>query len=409
MKKVALILMVIILLCGCAKVPAPVDSIDEPEIVGSIGEPKTPSGPVVVSGNFEEDLMNAMPDDVNVIISPYSIRMALMLAANGATGDTQKEILDTLGVTDLDGYNELARKTIQDANNTGDLKLNISNSIWFNTDRAPVPGIKFADTYKDKVAEYFGATADEVTDADAVETINGWIEEKTEGKIKDVLSNPEFNAALVNAIYFKGEWKNQFSEHSTKKKSFKDAAGSSADIDFMKQTESFGYYEDDNFQMIEMGYKGKDVSMYVFLPQEGKTVTQADMNKAIAQKKMEEVEVSIPKFKMEFGIKLKDILEALGIEKAFNPDTAELRDMFENMPESINAWVEQVIHKAFIEIDENGTEAAAATVVIMEMTTSLPEEKPKPKVFTADHPFSYVIRDNTSGEIYFSGHFSYAE
>ena len=402
MKKIVLILVMVMILGACTKVP---ESVEPPVIIDDPAAPAIPDE-VMTSGNFEEDLTSLMPSDQNVVISPFSIKMALALAANGAAGDTQKEILEVLGVTDLGAYNEAAQKAIQDGA-AGEIELNISNSIWLNTDTQP--GVTFSDEYKRVVDECFEATAAEVKKDNAVKTINDWVEEKTKGKIKDILSDDEFLAALVNAIYFKADWVNPFEAESTYEMEFTDANGKKTEIDFMNQSEDFNYYEDENLQMLEMAYKGDDISMYVFLPKEGKSVTQAGVDKAIAEKKMEEVEVSIPKFKTEFDVKLKDILKTLGVSEAFNPLGAEFKGMFDNLPEGDNVWIDDVIHKAFIEVDEKGTEAAAATVVVMYDTAMLIEDQPKPKVFKADRPFSYIIRDNVSGDIYFSGQFSYAE
>ena len=395
MKKIVLILAFIILLSACTVTPVPSENPEQPM-----------SGGETFEETFEEKLEGQMPTDKNVVISPYSINMALMLAANGAAGDTREELLEVLGVSDLDEYNAAAQKTIQDESDE-DIELNISNSIWLNNDTQP--GVVFSDIYKEKVENYFEATAGEVDGRNAVSTINSWVEDKTGGKIKDILEDSNFLAVLVNAIYFKGEWVNPFESEMTKSMPFKDASGKTADVDFMNQTESFRYYEEDGFQMLEMRYRGKDVSMYVFLPQEGKTVTQANINKAIEGKKVEEVEVSIPKFKTEFDIKLKDTLMALGVETAFNPSAAEFKDMFDNLPYGDNVWIDDVVHKAFIEVNEEGTEAAAATAVLMYDSAMLLEEQPKVKVFNANHPFRYIIRNNVSGDVYFSGHFSFAE
>lgn len=355
-----------------------------------------------ISSSYESDFdfMKYMPKDQNYMISPFSIKMAMMMAANGANGYTQKEILSALGVSSIDEYNQKASDIITRYNSNKDVNLNVANSIWLNKDEAM--GANFKGTYKKIISDFYKGVAREEKANSIAKKINDFISKETSNKITNVLpteSPAGFLSALVNTIYFKGSFKNQFDTANTKKDTFTDRNGDKSEIDFMNQTKHFGYYENDGVQMLKMDYSGRDIAMYILLNDDDKDV---DINDIIGKMEYKNVSVSMPKFKTEFNKSFVDVLKQMGINIAFT-NVADFSNMFDN----VGTHISDVIHKTFIEVDENGTEAAAATVILMRMSSlPMPEEI---KEFKANKPFTYFIRDEVSGEILFLGEYAFAK
>lgn len=355
-----------------------------------------------ISSSYESDFdfMKYMPKDQNYMISPFSIKMAMMMAANGANGYTQKEILSALGVSSIDEYNQKASDIITRYNSNKDVNLNVANSIWLNKDEAM--GANFKGTYKKIISDFYKGVAREEKANSIAKKINDFISKETSNKITNVLpteSPAGFLSALVNTIYFKGSFKNQFDTANTKKDTFTDRNGDKSEIDFMNQTKHFGYYENDGVQMLKMDYSGRDIAMYILLNDDDKDV---DINDIIGKMEYKNVSVSMPKFKTEFNKSFVDVLKQMGINTAFT-NVADFSNMFDN----VGTHISDVIHKTFIEVDENGTEAAAATVILMRMSSlPMPEEI---KEFKANKPFTYFIRDEVSGEILFLGEYAFAK
>lgn len=355
-----------------------------------------------ISSSYESDFdfMKYMPKDQNYMISPFSIKMAMMMAANGANGYTQKEILSALGVSSIDEYNQKASDIITRYNSNKDVNLNVANSIWLNKTEAM--GANFKDTYKKIISDFYkGVAREESTDIIASK-INDFIAKETNNKITNVLpaeKTAEFISALVNTIYFKGSFENQFDTANTKKDTFTDRNGDKSEIDFMNQTKHFGYYENDGVQMLKMNYSGRDIAMYILLNGDTKDI---DINDIIGKMEYKKVSVSMPKFKTEFTKSFVDVLKQMGINIAFT-NAADFSNMFDN----VEAHISDVIHKTFIEVDENGTEAAAATVILIAKSSlPMPEEI---KEFKANRPFTYFIRDEVSGEILFLGEYAFTK
>lgn len=349
---------------------------------------------------FGWNLNTLMPRDKNYMFSPLSIKLALAMAANGAEGETQEEILSTLGIDDLDAFNAQVQEMIAAYGANEDVRLSIANSVWLNRDYAGAQSARFNSGFLKLMADCYSAEADTVTNADGVEKINGWIEQKTNGKIKDVLQDSNFLAALVNAVYFKGAWLQQFREEMTAPDTFTSSDGSEKEVDFMHQTGYFDYYENNMVQMVRLPYEDTDIAMYIALP----SIWIYDLNHFIGQMESRRVALSIPKFKVGFDTELKDMLGQLGIKTAFSPENARFTKMIDDYP--YNIFLDTVIHKTYIDVDENGTEAAAVTVGMVG-TGSVPTEEPI--VFTADRPFTYFIYDEANGEILFLGRYAYAQ
>ncbi len=355
-----------------------------------------------ISSSYESDFdfMKYMPKDQNYMISPFSIKMAMMMAANGANDYTQKEILSALGVSSIDEYNQKANDIITRYNSNKDVNLNVANSIWLNKTEAM--GANFKDTYKKIISDFYKGVAREENADTIASKINDFIAKETNNKITNVLPTERpagFLSALVNTIYFKGSFENQFDTANTKKDTFTDRNGNKSEIDFMNQTKHFGYYENDGVQMLKMNYSGRDIAMYILLNDDDKDV---DINDIISKMEYKKVSVSMPKFKTEFTKSFVDVLKQMGINIAFT-NVADFSNMFDN----VEVHISDVIHKTFIEVDENGTEAAAATVILMTKNSlPMPEEI---KEFKANRPFTYFIRDEVSGEILFLGEYAFTK
>lgn len=347
---------------------------------------------------FTWQLNDYMPTDENYMFSPSSIKMALALAANGADDTTRKEIMDILGIEDIDEYNKWAAKLIKDYSENEKVQLNVANSVWLNIDKGG--GVEFEDAYKNTVQNYYQAEVEKVNTFDAVPRVNHWVNQKTEGKIKDIISDGNFLACLVNAIYFKGEWAKTFDEFATKEAEFTDRNGKRTKRDFMNTLGYFEYYKDDSVEMIRLPYKDGRTSMYIAIPADSSN-REINYENNIEKMTGTRVQVSIPKFETEFKINLKEFLTEMGIETAFNPAKANFDNMFEP---DIDAYIDDIIHKTYIKVDERGTEAAAVTAVIINTTALIPEE---PVIFKADRPFTYFIRDDINGEILFVGEQAY--
>lgn len=349
--------------------------------------------------DFAWNLNSEMPSDKNYMFSPLSIKAALAMAANGAEGETQREILDALGIDDLEVFNESMRALISEYAQSGEVALSVSNSIWLNKDYPGAAQAEFNREFLSVIENSYFGEAKTVGNSDAAETINAWVSENTNGRIPNIISDCDFLAALINAVYFKGEWLTQFNSSYNDFKTFKGRDGSEEKIEFMNKTGYYQYFENGYVRMIAIPYKDTDVSMYIALPQS----RAVDLDIYIPEMKSTYISLSIPKFRIEFETELGDMLKELGIETAFSEARADFGGMVDNYP--MNVFIDKVVHKTYIDVDENGTEAAAATGV-MAGGTAMP---PEPIEFTADEPFTYFIYDRANDEILFIGEYAYAE
>ena len=339
--------------------------------------------------------------DGNLFFSPFSVSSALGMTYAGARENTAAEMqtamsfgLDQQALHDT--FRQLNQKMAAAANNDGQ-KLNIANGICLT-------GGDVSEEFKSLLQKFYEA---ELFSGD-LEKINGWVNAKTEGKIEKILEmlDPNSVCVLLNAIYFKGVWESQFDEKQTNEVPFRLSETENTKVLFMYQKGSFKLIEKNDFQAIAMPYKGKSLSMIAVLPQ--KVDGLASLEKDLSPEKVEawlaeldsaseeSVKLYLPKFKFETGYDLAPACTALGMKDAF--DTAGAAD-FSGMgwPKG-KLWISQIKHKAFVEVNEEGTEAAAATAV--EMATKSISMDP---VFKADHPFIFLIRDNTTGSILFMG------
>ena len=342
---------------------------------------------------YTQKLMENLPKDENYVISPFSLEMAMMMASEGAVGDTKQEITQAFDSPNTSLYSQI----ITDNKNKG---IDIANSIWFNKDSGE--NAYFADDYQKKIQSDYQGTAQSVTNDDSIEKVNEWVEKQTNGKITNMLSeeNRGYVCALVNAIYMKADWVNKFEKVGTYKETFTDINSNKSEIDFMHRLMDIEYYENGDTKAVKLPYTN-GLSMIVVLGDTKNILDVIQNNKMTS----EIVNVSLPKFKAEYSIDYTDTLKNMGIEKAFSNANADFSLMLENYPESIK--IDSVLQKAMIDVDEKGTEAAAATSTIM-VGTGADTTLEKIIEFRADKPFTYYILDD-SGNVYFAGRYVKAE
>lgn len=338
--------------------------------------------------------------DGNLFFSPYSISSAVGMTYAGARGTTAGEMKSVLQFS-LDqsalppAFKRLNRELAATANKTGQ-KLNIANGLVLT-------GGDVSGEFKATLKDYFAA---EIF-AGGLDKINGWVKRKTEGKIETILEelDPNSVCVLLNAIYFKGTWASQFQKSSTHDAPFKQAAGKQVTVPMMYQKNDFKLLAEKDFQAVSLPYRGKSLSMVVLLPRtmDGLAALEKQLSdqslagwlaKLDAQPD-QKIELFLPRFKLETKYDLKSPFTRMGMKEAFLPGKADFRGM--GWPKG-RLYISQIKHKAFVEVNEEGTEAAAATAV--EMATKSIRQYP---VFRADHPFLCLIRDNKSGSILFMG------
>ena len=353
----------------------------------------------------------------NMFLSPFSISAALLLADLGADGETEKQIRAVLSSGTV-SKDEIHRQYKQleialNVETSGTTTLSIANRIFSKL------GLTVDEGYKVKSKEFYGSGIELLDFDGGAENsrlyINKWVEGKTRNKIRDLLPVGAIESrtllVLVNAIYFKGKWLKPFNSYSTEKGNFFPAKSETIEVDMMNGQERVKYVLDENvgYSAVELLYKDGNIAMILILPKEVEGLADiekqlesglmTDISKKLRSAECPEVILRIPKFKMETTYELKDDLPKLGIIDMFNRTAANFSSMLPNTPE---AFISSAIHKAFIKVDEEGTEAAAATAMIM-TCFAMPLEQPKQ--FIADHPFIFLIRDTKSESILFMGRY----
>jgi serpin B len=338
--------------------------------------------------------------DENVFISPFSISTALSMAVNGAVGVTKDEMMNILHYHNwnLDSLNTTYKNLLEVLPYLDNkVKMKIANSIWYRNTFNVLP--EFLDVNKKSYSAEI--RAEDFSDQKTKDVINKWVEDKTEGKIKDILDGIDSDMVmfLINAIYFKGDWKYQFDENNTTKSNFILEDGKVIKVDMMSVNEmKIPYFTNDKFKMIDLPYGDSIYSMTIILPHSNNTVDAiiSDLNITkwdlyLKQMIPTELPILIPKFKIEFKEYLKNTLIDLGMEKAFT-----ISADFSKINGVGGLLIDDVIHQSFVEVDEKGTEAAAATVVIIKNTSI-------DAYFNANRPFIFVIKDNKTNSISFIG------
>jgi len=417
-KKVFLCLLVIPLILGSAACAQPAAA---GEVIQS-DKPRETSPDVddtdltmLVNGNsdFAFDLYQALnKEDDNIFYSPYSISLALAMTYAGARGETEQQMADTLHFV-------LSQNRLHPAFNSLDIelgqrgegaqgkdgegfRLNIVNAIWGQKD------YEFLTTFLDTLAENYGAglrLLDFIsTPEESRLTINNWVGDQTEGRIENLIPQGLINEltrlVLTNAIYFNAAWQYPFNEDMTGDGPFYLLNGGEVTVPMMRQTESFGYAEGDGYQAVELRYDGGELSMVILLPRldqfeafEGSLDAQ-QVDGIIGRLEHRQVALAMPQFEFESSFSLRETLAMMGMPVAFSGGAD-----FSGMTGNRDLFIADVVHKAFVSVDEAGTEAAAATAVVMQLT-AVPET---PVEVTVDHPFIFLIRDIETGTILFVG------
>ncbi|XP_037708341.1 serine protease inhibitor 42Dd-like [Drosophila subpulchrella] len=361
-----------------------------------------------VTGRFTDVFYKQLAKDnanKNLISSPLSVGIALSMAYMGAGGKTAQEMRSVLKLPA--DKKEVARKYKAFATSLEGREkvaiLDIANRIYVNDRYSIVP--EFNQVVKDSFKA--GAEAISVNDPDkAALIINKWVNDQTRSRIKSIVSEHDIDSdlrmILLNAIYFKGQWQHAFDRKQTKEADFRTADKKTVPVQMMLIFNSFraGYVQELDAKVIELPYRNSSLSMVIFLPE--KVDGLPEMERKIAgfspRLSVQKVVLKLPKFKIEFFSQLGGILGTMGIQDAFSDDAD-----FGGLVTSSGAKISKVIHKAFIEVNEEGAEAAAVTGIHMMVPTSAKYNQPTPLKIIADHPFAYIIRDKDT--IYFQGHF----
>jgi serpin B len=371
---------------------------------------------LLVKGNsaFAFELYEALKGkEGNLFYSPYSISLALAMTYAGARGETAQQMADTLHfMLEQDklhpAFNwldtELASRGEGAQGKDGEgFRLNIVNAIWGQKD------YEFLPTFLDVLAENYGAglrLLDFITESENSRvTINDWVSDQTEGRIKNLIPPGAIDAltrlVLTNAIYFNAAWEHPFNEKMTADGSFYLLDGGQVTVPMMKQTESFGYTEGEGYQAVELPYDGNELSMVILLPEAGQFeafeegLQSQQVSDIMSGLQSTEVALTVPKFEFDSDFSLKDTLAEMGMPIAFSGGAD-----FSGMTGNPELAISDVLHKAFVSVDEAGTEAAAATAVIMRLTAVPGESSVN---VTIDHPFIFLIRDIETGAILFVG------
>jgi len=344
--------------------------------------------------------LNAEDSAENIFISPFSISSALTMALNGAEGNNRIEMEKTLhyaGMTREELNRGYADETRRLSNLDQKITLQNANSIWIRD------GFTVKNDFIDVNRRYLGAEVQTLnfTDPSAADIINNWVSEKTNRMIPKIISPPipqEAIMYLINAIYFKGEWTSEFKAENTQQKDFYALDGKTDKVMMMQRNGNIDYFSNEEMQAVRLPYGDEKISMILVLPEKDINQWISDMN---ADKWMDivsgffperDLELQIPRFKMEYGIKeLNSALKGLGMKEAFS-DTADFSGIAENV------CISSVLHKAVVDVNEKGTEAAAATSVEMVLTSMR-----EPVSFTANRPFFFAIVYNEEGTLLFMG------
>ena len=363
---------------------------------------------------FTFDLFRAVrkhTDKTNVFISPLSVSMALNMTLNGAVGATADEMRAALresgySTADINAYCQSLREALLRADPK--TTIGIANSIWYRQGATvKAPFIEANRTYYDAEVQ-----ALDFSSPSATATINGWCARKTNNKIKEVLDKIPADAFmyLINAVHFKAKWETPFRENATKDEHFRRADGSTQRVKMMKQEGSYMYAEDDLSRYLELDYGNRAFSMVVVLPNEGRTTRDAmaaldgkRWEATMKGMKMAAIDLSLPRFKTSCNYEMqKNILPELGMKLPFTAQ-ADFSGICDPM-DKVRLYISRVLHKTYVSVDENGSEAAAVTVVEMRPTSASPNApKPKKIQYRVDKPFLFVIREKSTGVILFVG------
>ena len=351
---------------------------------------------------FALKMFKEVSGEPNTFFSPLSLNLAIGMLYNGASGDTRAEMGEVLGLGDLSvvEINEYYQKMSQALLNIDPLtQIGIANSIWYRN------GFPVKQPFIDMNHEYFDAEVSEIDfdKPDAADIINDWCAEKTNDKIKEIVHapiSPYIMMYLINALYFKSTWKFEFDKKETKQDDFTKVGNQKKKVNMMEQTKTLPYYANDYLQCVEMPYGNEAFSMVAILPADGTDIDQiidylddSKWQNVVSNLYPQKIWLKFPRFKIECDIPLNVPVMKVGMKRIFSGG-------FENISDVALA-VSNIKQKTFVEVNEEGTEAAAVTVIVMFTTSAGPDPQPVP--FFANRPFLYLIKEKSTGVILFIG------
>ena len=348
--------------------------------------------------------LNAKRQKENVLVSPFSITMALAMAESGAAGQTKSEMARLLGTGKMsEGARDNAHSALADSlRNTPNVKLSVANSLWLNQ------GFGLKPDFQARTQKTFGATLEtlDFRAPDSVTRINDWVKSQTGGKIDGIIEklSVDDRAVLVNAVYFRGDWFDAFDKKLTATETFS-TPDRAVKVPLMRSASEFRYTDNEKFQMVALPYKGQEMAFYVVLPRPKtglsaliKTFDALALKANIAKMSAREGTVYLPRFEVKDNIELSPPLQSLGMKTAFSVTQADFSPMA-----SERVFISRVLHKTTLELDEVGTVATATTAVVAVAGAAEAPEAQEPFVFRADRPFLLALRDDKTGAILFLG------
>jgi serpin B len=392
-----------------------------PEAEGSVASPETfveyetgqDSSPIVNAANqFALELYGEYKNtNENLFFSPHSISSALQMTYEGARGKTAAEMRSVFHFPEDNAarIGSFAKLYEQINPQNANYRLSTANALWAQTD------YPFDQNYLKTAETYYHGKAANLDFAGDTEnsrkTINEWVSGKTAQKIPELFAagtlNPLTRLVLTNAVYFKGKWATPFEEMLTQEKDFTASTGAKIKCQMMNIKDDFGYAQTADYQALELPYEDSDLSMIVVLPENGKIeaaekeLAAAGLGNVKKSLKNELVNVFLPKFKFDTSYNMNQTLAKMGMPTAFDDANADFSGMYDKTKTPENLYIGLVIHKAYIDVYEEGTEAAAATGVAMQATAVM--EPPQAKIFNADRPVIFAIVHNQTGAILFMG------
>ncbi len=401
----------LVFVTGCGTESSPKTTNSTPSVSGDAEFGRDDFTKIIAANNelgFEVLGEVVEDDNNNIFMSPASLFMALSMVYNGADGKTKEEIAKTMHLEGMDA-NELNKanasllKMLLKDND--DIQLSIANSIWLNEE------FQFQDDFAENNKDYFDAEIREfnITDSDSAKRINDWVKQSTNNKIEEIVEDPldpNLVTLLINAVYFKGTWTHEFDKNKTKDQAFHLQGGSVKDVSLMSLNEKLAYMDNEHFQAVQLPYGDGEMSMKVFLPKEDSSLEEFKKlltnenwiawNKEFSERKGT---VLLPKFQMEYETLLNDALEKLGMGSAFE-DNADFTKMIK---EEVSLKISEVKQKTFIEVNEEGTEAAAVTSIRVELSSAPIEDS---FIMEVNRPFFFTITDDETDAILFMGSIS---
>lgn len=395
----ALVFLITLVSCGG-------ETIVDPPANNELNLTKAESELLASASEFGFALLKTINEDEknsNIFISPYSVSTAFGMALNGAVGDTYTEMLEALEISglSLDEINSSNRQLMEILTEVDPkVAFQVANSIWYRNDFAVL------ESFLDVNNEYYSAEIN-IADFDnpaTVDAINNWVEINTSGKIEKIIDDAFIDPAvvmyLINALYFKGTWKYQFKEEDTTPLAFHLVDGTQVEVPTMIQKSKFNYYEDEKLQLVDLPYGDSCFTMTVILPKQTSSVDEiisgldaAGWDAMMQNVTYEELTLHLPKLKYEYNISLTDIVEKMGMRLAVTPAAD-----FTKITPLGGIYIGDVIHKTFVEINEEGTEAAAVTAITFERTSAGDE-----KYMLVNKPYIFVIREVSTNSILFAG------